>query len=130
MNTFMNLMISRSIFFSPSLCYLQAHLKHLMMLLWPCMCVGVIWPFADRQIRRGPKLIRPVFGASLFYVVYYNNKFYSVTVDAWGRVFTYNIGGPNSTLTYHHVTMLLKELAEACGCCLKQLYWNHQALCC
>lgn len=96
------------------------------MAMYGCGCyLAFCWP-ADKSWTK----IRPVFGASLFEVVYCNNKFYSVTVDAWGRVFTYNNGGPNSTLTYHHVTMLLKELAEACGCCLKQLYWNHQALCC
>ena len=40
--------------------------------------------------------IRPIFGASLFDFVYYNNKFYCV--DSWGRVFTCDIGGPNPTL--------------------------------
>uniref|UniRef100_A0A7N2LTB8 KIB1-4 beta-propeller domain-containing protein n=1 Tax=Quercus lobata TaxID=97700 RepID=A0A7N2LTB8_QUELO len=37
-------------------------------------------------------------------------------------VFTCDIGGPNPTLACHHVTTLPKELVEACGFCLEQLY--------
>ena len=68
MITFMNLMVSHLIIFSPSLRYLRAHLKHQTMLSW--------LPGDKSWIK-----IRPIFGASFVDVVYYNNKFYCV--DSW-----------------------------------------------